>query len=103
MHLLVLLVFVQIIVFFVCYEVVGMNKITLVKWNISAVIASLVLTQIAVIAHNIQIGNISLLYRHRPFGPLMFVLSFIVVIALMIGLSWFAFVCFSQPESVQWK
>ena len=98
-----LLVVVQLFVFWLCDAVIGVNKLHIIKWNWSIMMATLVLAQPLVIAHNIQIGNISKIYKIKYLGAVLFVISFVAAFALMIAISWFSYLCYTHPELIKFQ
>ena len=94
---LVLFVLIQIPVYLICDNVMGIDKHNLIKWNWSIILLSLIIMQIGIMCFNIKHGKVHKIFKNR----LLFVIMMTVVFCICCGILWMAYMCFYHPENIK--
>jgi hypothetical protein len=98
----ILLILLQVILYFVCEQML-VPRLTLIRWNVSFIAISLVISQILIICHNLKMGCIHPFFTRNTAGWIAFGGMSVIVLGLIALLIWFAALCLTHPELIKFK
>ncbi len=96
-----LLTLLQVPIFAICAYVLRFSNTNLIKWNVCVLMVSLIVLQLTIVVHNLRIGNVSPFYKEGVLGRFVYAASYVVMVALVGGITYFAWFCFVHPDLVR--